>query len=429
MFKKFKELVNTDDKKRLFSNFISLLVLQGANYIIPLLIIPYLFAVLGSEKFGLIIFAQSLVATFVMFVNYGFNLSATKEIAIHRKNIEKVSEIYSTVITIITFFSFLAFFFFLIMIFSFSKFSNDRTLYVLTFGTIIESMLFPFWFFQGMEKMKYITIIYSSSKIIVALLIYIVIYDSSDYLLVPIFYFCGSITSGVTSMIIIFKYFKIKYCFPTLQQISCQLQDGWHLFLSNISINMYRNANILILGFLSAPVFVGYYALAEKVIKALQSLMGPISEALYPYIANSSSKQSVEKSITNLMKIGKYYFSILLTIVISIMVLAPFVAEILTNSYVKNIVLDMRILTVALFFGGFNYLMGILGLVSLGFQKYFSRSVLIAGILNVILCFAFSPLLKDTGAALSLSISEFILAIILFKKLFTLYQNKNVINE
>ena len=428
MINKFKNIIDTDNKKRLFSNFISLSILQLANYLLPLIIVPYLFAVLGTVKYGLIVFAQSLVASFGLFVNYGFNLSATKEIAVHQKNIKKVSEIYSTVTVIKSLFSLIALLLFLILIFSFNKFSDDKTLYLLTFGTIIESILFPVWLFQGMERMKYITVIYSISKIIVAILIFTVINNTSDYLLIPILYFCGSLSSGIISIFILFKYFKIKFYYPSLQQIKFQLHDGWHLFISNISINLYRNSNILILGFLTTPLYVGYYALAEKVIRALQGLLGPISETLYPYIANKSAKQSIKKSLENLLKISKYYFFILITIVFFVLFLAPFAVEILTDSEINNIVLDMRILTGALFFGGFNYLMGIIGLISLGFQKYFSRAVIITGSINVALCFVLSPLIKDSGAAFALTVSELVLSILLFNKLFSLYKLQNIEN-
>ena len=426
LIKNLNNFIDKKDKKKLISNFISLSVLQGANYLIPLIIIPFLFSRLGAEKYGLIVFAQSLVASFGLFVNYGFNLSATKEIAIHQKSSEKVSEIYSTVTIIKSFFAFIALLVFLVVIFFSDKLYDEKLLFLLTFGTIIESILFPVWFFQGMEKMKFITFIYTFSKIIVAILIFTKINGPNDYLLVPIIYLCGTISSGIISLLFVFRLFKIRFFFPSLQQFKFQLFQGWYLFLSNTSINLYRNANILILGFITSPLFVGYYAIAEKVIKALQGLMGPLSETLYPFFANKSSKQSTKKSLKNLLKISKYYFFILLTIVLLVLVSAPYVVEFLADSYVSNIVFDMRILSAALFFGGFNYLMGIIGLVSLGFHKYFSKTVIIAGLINVVICFGLSPILNDGGAAIALTVSELVLSTLLFNKLFSLYKLKEV---
>ena len=62
-------------------NILSLFVLQGANYILPLVTIPYLVRVLGPANFGRIAFAQAFIQYFVMLTDYGFNLSATRDIA------------------------------------------------------------------------------------------------------------------------------------------------------------------------------------------------------------------------------------------------------------------------------------------------------------------------------------------------------------
>ncbi|MBU4024255.1 oligosaccharide flippase family protein, partial [bacterium] len=331
MINKLKSLTNTDDKKRLMSNFFSLSLLQMMNYLLPLLVIPYLFTTLGSEKFGLIAFAQAVVTYFSLFVNYGFNLSATREISIHRDNTKKVSEIFSTVTTIKVIFLFTAFCIFNLIIYYVDKFSGDWKLYLFTFGMIIESILFPMWFFQGMERMKFITVIYTFSKIIVTVLIFMLIKGPDDYLMVPILYFIGSIISGALSIYVLFKLFQVYFIIPSFNQIIFQLQDGWHLFISNATINMYRNANILILGLMTTSIYVGYYALVEKVIRALQALMAPVSETLYPYIAKKSTNQSLEKSLDGIVKISKYYAGILIILSSCIFLFAPFIVYILSG--------------------------------------------------------------------------------------------------
>ena len=98
MLKKLKSLYNQNDKKQVFSNFVSLSFMQAANYLIPLIAIPYLVRVLGNDRFGLVMFAQAFIQYFIILVDFGFELTATREISIHRNDKQKITEIFSTVI-------------------------------------------------------------------------------------------------------------------------------------------------------------------------------------------------------------------------------------------------------------------------------------------------------------------------------------------
>jgi len=99
MLEKLKLELLLPDNKKLLSNFVSLSVLQVVGFILPLLVIPYLISVLGVGKFGLVALAQAVITYFAVFTDYGFNLSATRDISINRNNNTKVSSIFNSVLT------------------------------------------------------------------------------------------------------------------------------------------------------------------------------------------------------------------------------------------------------------------------------------------------------------------------------------------
>jgi PST family polysaccharide transporter len=277
--------IKSEEYSRLKSNFISLTILQAANYILPLLTLPYLVRTLGVEYFGLLAFATATVAYFGILTDYGFNLTASKDISVHRDNKNKTVEIFSSVMTIKFILLVLSLTLLSLLLITFSKFGENWEIYLLTFGTVIGQFLFPVWFFQGMEKMKYITYLNLLSKSIFTIAIFVFVQEKSDIYLVPLLFSTGAIIAGFASLYLIHKEFKVTFKFQKIETIKAYLIDGWHVFLSRFYVSLYTTTNILLLGLMTNNIAVGYYSIIEKIVVAIGGIFDPINQTIFPYLA------------------------------------------------------------------------------------------------------------------------------------------------
>jgi len=369
---KIRQKFQSEDKKRLLENFLSLSILQGANYILPLITLPYLVRVLGPEKFGLIAFAQSFIQYFNILTDYGFNLSATREISIHRDNKEKVSEIFSSVMIIK--FGLLVFSFIImgVIVFSFEKFKKDWLIYYLTFGMVVGQCLFPVWFFQGIEKMKYITFLNIIAKLIFTSCVFIFVRQVSDYIYVPLINSTGFMMAGVLAIWIIIKDWKIKLCL-NLKNILLMLKLSFQFFLSRAVISLYTNTNSVVVGLFLGYKEVAYYDIAYKIVNIIRQPWDILNTTVYPYV---SKKRNI-KLLKNILKIS---LIISLTILIIFKILAEDTIPYIFGTKMLKSVYYSKILIFILPLISVHIFLGSSVLVAQGLYKYFNLSNILASI-------------------------------------------------
>lgn len=377
MINKIKNIANTEDKKRLLLNFFSLSILQAFTYILPLLTLPYLVRVLTVEKFGLVMFAQAFIMFFNILVDYGFNLSATREVSIHRDNPDKLTEIFSSVLMTKFILIGVSFVVLSIIVFSFEKFSTDWELYYLTFLWVIGQALFPIWYFQGLEKMKHITIVNIVSKMIFTIAIFIFIQEESDYILVPILNGLGFILGGLYSLYIVRKHFAQKFQLQSIQTIMIYFKDSSQFFLSRLSVSIYTSANAFVLGLFTNNIMVGYYSIAERLYQAIQSFYNPIVQVLYPYVSKNK----------NIVLYKKVFYLCLILNTLGIILLF-FIDEwlfgiLFTNNLDHHSLQVFEILLIAAFIMVPSTLLGYSYLGALGYAKYANFSVIISSIFHM----------------------------------------------
>ena len=181
-----KKISQSKDGKILAENFFSLFTLNLLGYIFPLITLPYLARVIGVDKFGELAFALSIVIYFQTFVDFGFNYTGVRDIARIRNDKNKVSRIFSTIMVTKIGFMLISFVLLLLCINLFPLFYENRLILLLTFLYIPGHILFPDWFFQAMEEMKYITLLNLLAKLLFTGLVFVFIKEKSDYIFQPI---------------------------------------------------------------------------------------------------------------------------------------------------------------------------------------------------------------------------------------------------
>lgn len=416
--KKVTSFLKDNDKKVVAQNFLSLLILQGANYILPLLILPYLVRVLGAEKFGLVMFAQSLAIFLTVFVDFGFNISGTREISLARNNKEKIGQIFIAIMIIKLVLIVIAFSFLLIIVNALTRFKLDSQIYLLSFGVVIGQALFPVWFFQGIEKMKVVTVINILAKLIFTLLVFILIKTEVDYYKVPIYNSLGFIVSGLIGFLLSFKHIKCKL--PPFSLIKQLLIDSSSLFVSNFATSLYTASNVFILGLFTNNVLTGVYSSIEKLILAVKNIYVPLYQALYPWLSRLEYKEKGQ--IIKKLTIPIFIISTLVTTIILI-----FANKILLLVYNDPLISDynsiFRILSFISIFSGLNMLYNMLYFPAIKRYKVRMNILIFGGVFNMLMSLIFVQCYNIYGVATIVAITELVLVFIgyyYYKKLNTI---------
>lgn len=363
--------------KTLIQNFSYLSVLQVFNLILPLITYPYLIRVLGKETYGLVVFAQAIVAYLVILVGFGFNISATRDISIHSENKEKISEIVSSVIIIKGLLFLISCVVMIILLWLIPKAHGYEALFILSLWACLYDVIFPIWYFQGIEQMKYITNIFLLSRLTFLVLIFVFIHSPADYLFVPIIYGIGALIAGGVSLFLIFWKHKVRFKWQTYQNLKYYFKDSMPIFVSNVSITLYVSTNKIIAGAFLGMTEVAYYDLGEKIISLLKIPQGLINQTIFPKINKDRNLDFVKKLFT--VSIG---LNILLFIVVSL--LSKYIVIMLGGQQMIPSARVIMILGLSVPIIAMSNVFGIQLLIPFGYSKKFSLVIIASGLVYLI---------------------------------------------
>ncbi len=382
----------------LVQNTIALSAAQIGTYLFPLVTVPYLARVLGVAGWGLVAFAQAFGVYVSLFVEYGFALSATREIARHRQDEEKLAEITAGVLGAKALLAASAIGIALVARWLVPIFqSHPDLLWAATLWALAQGFS-VLWFFQGFEQMKFVAALDFFGKALATVGIFILVRAPSDGWKVLALQAVGALIAVVVGSVVIYS--RVRFQLPRWASMRSAMRMGWSMFLFRSSVSLYTAGNAFILGLFVSPEFVGYYAGAEKISKALVSLLNPVSQTIFPRI--SHLVQSAKARAARLARISFIVMSaggVLMGAAIAL--LAPLMVRlILGHSYAPAIPV-LRILALLPPLIALSNVFGIQWMLPLGMDRTFNAIILTAGVINIVLAIALAPAYRALGMAWS----------------------------
>jgi PST family polysaccharide transporter len=394
----------SNDTVTVVKNFFFLSLIQLTNFLIPVIILPYLVRTIGIENFGSISIAQALMSYFIIITDFGFNLTSTREIVFNRNNTEELSRIVSSTLILKALLAAVTFVLLVIIMGFVEKFQVNSQLYYLSFLLVIGQVLLPTWFFQGMEKIQYLAYINFASKVVFTVLIFFLITSPPDYIYVPVYLSLGNILAGLIGIWIMFRKFKLRFYVPKVIYLINDLRTGLYVMYSNFAINAYINSNILILGLFTNNLVTGYFSIAERILYCIRQILTLFFQATYPQVCSLAKKGNEELKLF----FRKFFspFVLLVTILcLGMFIFADLITLLLVKDYNPDIINAIRLFSFVPLVICMN-IPAYQTLLAYNLQKTAMFVLVTGALLNIVLNLVLSPYFLMNGTIASVIVTE-----------------------
>lgn len=402
--------------KGIVINTFYMYLVQGLNILLPILVLPYLLKTLSVESFGVYSFVFAFSQFVILFVDFGFNISATKKIAENYENQNLVRETFWNIIFIKLFLAFISLFPVGILMAFIPKIGIYTEGIFYSYIMVFGNVFFPLWWFQGMNKIKHLGIINALSKLMTFPLIFVFVRESTDYLNAIVVQSAAFLLSAILAFFYIYKRHKnyfLKFKVDKKSIYIQEMKEAFPIFLSNSSISLYTNTLTLLLGFFSTNYNVGLFGAMERIVRVICfGIFAPINQVCFPVIAQMKKD--------NFLK-AKKIFWIIFWITFTALSLA-YGLYLLTESYIiaeflkeyQGVDRMLKVFMLMIFPIALGGILGQLGLLALGGEsekKMFSKIYIYTGLLSVplsLFCIKYYELLGTIASMMLVEVGIFL---------------------
>jgi O-antigen/teichoic acid export membrane protein len=388
---------------------------QLFNLVTPLLVVPYIVSVCGEENFGKTAVGMAISFFLIVFVDYGSDIIGVREVAVNRDNPKSLNKIFTTTYAVKAIILIAVLVITSIVFLSFAYFKTENKMFFLGLLVLIGQFINPTWFLQGMENVKWITVLNIISKTIYLAGIFFTIKHEQDYIYINMWWGIGMIVSNFILFVLVIKKHQFSFLSVNKSEVVNHLKNDFSMFSSQIFVSLQLYAPVVLVSYFGSNLMAGQYRIVEQIIVIFKTYIFLFFNYVFPkvcYLVENDFKKGIKNWLI-------YNGVNLFLIIIAMLVLHIFSYEIVsyfnpTNRYILSNLLQVAIfipLTLALSIPLKQLIL------ALNHKYYYVKLTSIMVVLNLIAIIVLLPKHQVFGVFYSLIGTDLIIIIFYLYKL------------
>ena len=273
---------------------------QLFNLVTPLLVVPYIVSVCGEENFGKTAVGMAIAFFLIVFIDFGSDIIGVREVAVNRDNPEVLNKIFTTTYVVKGIILLLVLTVASIIFLSFPYFKSEKIMFILGLSVLIGQFLNPTWFLQGIENVKWITLLNIVSKCIYLVGIFFTIKKESDYIYVNLWWGLGMIVSNFLVFIWIIKKHQFSFLMVNKNEVFKHIRNDFSMFSSQIFVSLQLYAPVVLISYFGNNLMAGQYRIVEQIIVIFKTYIFLFFNYVFPrvcYLIETDFKRGLKNWI------------------------------------------------------------------------------------------------------------------------------------
>lgn len=381
--------------------------------IFPLITYKYIAGILQVENLGRYNFAASIVSYFSFIAALGINAYSIRTGVVYRDERERLEKFVGEIFTISLISTVVSYCMMGLLLFVARDWKDYRVLIMILGLQIFFTTIGIEWLYSIMEDYLYITVRTIFIQVVALLLLILsvkTIDDTNKYAFITVFATAGS---NVLNFVHAKKYCKVKITLNS--DMKQHIVPILIIFAQNISVLVYVNSDITLLGLISGNYYVGLYSVATNIYKGIKTVLSALIIVSVPRLAYHLGKKEFDEFEKILKKIYSALMTFIFPMIVGVMFLSDEIVLLLSNKSYLNATSSVILLSLATLFCILSYIYGQCILIPMHKETILLKATLLSALVNIVLNIVIIPFWKQDGAAITTIISEALVFFICWK--------------